>query len=145
MNHHLLTKLSLLITLLMFLVSFSDAFRLIRHKKTVNITNDLDIGDFKDLILHCKSKNDDLGEHELVYKDSYSFTFRPDYWRTSQFFCFFKWEENNKNRTEWFDIYIDERDKERGTICYWNIESPGPCMLNEATSKFDICFPWNPK
>ncbi|EEF44291.1 conserved hypothetical protein [Ricinus communis] len=79
-----------------------------------------------------------------IIKDSGPFLwFRPFYWGTSQFFCFFKWQDTHA-RSEWFDIYIDRRDKDRCTVCQWIIQAPGPCTLNQETNKFDICFPWNP-
>ena len=128
--------------LLMFLITASDA-GIVRGKKTVNITNYL--GRYTDLTLHCKSKDNDLGEQHLAYKSYYPFRFRPSYWGKTQFFCFFKWEENNGTaEAKWFDIYIDDRDKDRCTVCNWRIQSDGPCLLDDATNNYDICFPWNP-
>ncbi|PON63769.1 Self-incompatibility protein [Parasponia andersonii] len=62
-----------------------------RRKGTssVKITNSL--GPNIDLTLHCKSKDDDLGDHVLPYNASFGFDFNRNIWGTTLFFCGFPW------------------------------------------------------
>ncbi|EEF44293.1 conserved hypothetical protein [Ricinus communis] len=130
--------LQLAVLFMLLMTTVSDASFIVPKKKTVKITNDL--GPKLGLKLHCKSKNDDLGEQQVPYKGSFSFRFRPNPWGTTRFYCQMKWQ----NIIRWFDIYVDDRDFERCVVCEWRIQASGPCLLNSDTGKFDICFPWNP-
>ncbi|KAM6544715.1 hypothetical protein CsatB_025451 [Cannabis sativa] len=92
-----------------------------------------------DLTVHCKSKNDDLGVHVLKYDQSYRFSFTPNFWRSTLFFCGFKW----KGEFHWFDIY-----KTHHRFVYhinsWIILPTGPCLYNSNHQAYDYCYPWNP-
>ena len=44
----------------------------------VQITNQFENGE--DLTLHCKSKDNDLGEHVLHKDESYNFSFCSNFW-----------------------------------------------------------------
>ncbi|KDP44437.1 hypothetical protein JCGZ_16270 [Jatropha curcas] len=116
----------------------SEVAGLLPEKKTVNITNDL--GPNTDLRVHCKSKDDDLGEKLLHFRGYFTFQFHPNFWGTTLFYCLMKWQ----NVYHYFDIYIDDRDDKRCTVCLWLIRASGPCMLNRDTQKVNVCFPWDP-
>ncbi|KAJ9182383.1 hypothetical protein P3X46_006384 [Hevea brasiliensis] len=128
----------MVLLMLLMTTESGEASWLIPKKKTVNITNDL--GADMDLKVHCKSKDDDLGQKLLTYKGYFSFRFRPNAWGTTRFYCLMSWEQVS----HWFDIYLDIRDADRCVVCVWSIQTTGPCMLNDKTHHFDICFPWNP-
>ncbi|WCJ36772.1 hypothetical protein M5689_017952 [Euphorbia peplus] len=122
------------IMLLMVLTEICDA------KTTVKITNDL--GATKDVLIRCKSADDDLGKHTLRYKQSYSFRFAPAFIKNTQFYCSFKWD----SKTHWFDIYIRDRDTNycyEKIVCDWKIKASGPCLY--ITSKYYFCYDWNPE
>ncbi|WCJ19280.1 Plant self-incompatibility protein S1 family [Euphorbia peplus] len=106
---------------------------------TVKIRNTLDAA--KDLLIHCRSKTDDLGEHLLHFEDSYFFSFQPNFIDPSGFYCSFKWD----SRTRWFDFYSHRRDHYRcgNDFCQWDIEASRLCLVNNVTSKFDTCEKWN--
>ncbi|XP_038698049.1 S-protein homolog 5-like [Tripterygium wilfordii] len=90
----------------LLLVTVCDARFPIPKKVTTHINNDLGPG--IDLTLHCKSKEDDLGEHVLQYHDQgYEFRFRPNIWGSTLFFCSFSWQGGP---IHWFDIYDYRRD-----------------------------------
>ncbi|XP_028772382.1 S-protein homolog 5-like [Neltuma alba] len=98
---------------------------------TVQIQNGLSQN--QDLTLHCKSKDDDLGEHTLQNKATYEFKFWPRFFvRTTLFFCSFRWPSDTS--LHYFDIYVEDRDWGCDP-CTWNIEESGPCQ--------NKCFPWN--
>ncbi|CAB4292559.1 unnamed protein product [Prunus armeniaca] len=92
-----------------------------------------------DVLVHCKSKQDDLGVHLLHYNALYEFKFKPNFWGTTQFYCNFTWP----SRIEWFDIYKFKRDA--GKFCYWMIKPDGPCKYNGRSKSFDNCYKWNKK
>ncbi|OAY55428.1 hypothetical protein MANES_03G153400v8 [Manihot esculenta] len=106
--------------------------------RTVNITNNL--GANIELNVHCKSKKNDLGQHQLPYKGFWSFQFLSNLWETTLFYCSMNWEQISHS----FDIYVEARDHVKCVVCQWSIQAKGPCMLNRTSQKYDICYPWNP-
>ncbi|KAM1033809.1 hypothetical protein FF1_037258 [Malus domestica] len=44
-----------------------------------------------DVELHCKSKNDDLGNHVIPPSGAYNFTFHDNLWDTTLFYCNVQW------------------------------------------------------
>ncbi|KAF5466192.1 hypothetical protein F2P56_016141 [Juglans regia] len=111
----------------------------LQHKARVRISNDL--GEGMDLSVHCVSGEDDLGTHLIPYHSGYyEFGFRPNFQGTTLFHCGFQWNDVSHH----FDIYIANRDQKHCTLCLWNIKADHPCMLNEETSKYDLCYDWSP-
>jgi len=108
---------------------------LLPTKVTVEITNRLTN---KNLTVHCKDKNTDLGEHQINVGQTYSFSFFPKYFIPSTlYFCHFVWSEEN----HYFDIYVQSRDEYcTKNNCSWDIVATGPCKSNSAIRD---CFPWN--
>ncbi|KAF8016972.1 hypothetical protein BT93_H2233 [Corymbia citriodora subsp. variegata] len=105
-------------------------------KATVVINNR--VGQGATLIVHCKSKDDDLGVRYIT--ESWSFSFTPNPFGRTLFFCRFSWP----GQSEWFDIYKGNRDWHYCEQCIWNILPNGPCRLSDS-GEFDVCYPWNPK
>lgn len=103
----------------------------------VTITNTLE--DNSNLIVHCKSGDDDLGSHLLHYGQRYGFIFKNNFWGTTLFFCTFRW----KGVLHWFDIYKEGRDYGVCTSCNWFIEKAGPCLARFETDYYYDCnFTW---
>ncbi|ONI27010.1 hypothetical protein PRUPE_1G062800 [Prunus persica] len=90
-----------------------------------------------DVLVHCKSENDDLGVHQLQYNASFEFHFSPNFWGTTQFYCSFVWP----SRIEWFDVYKHKRDA--FDLCLWMVKHDGPCRFDHGHQSFDDCFKWN--
>ncbi|KAK9755548.1 hypothetical protein RND81_01G033600 [Saponaria officinalis] len=65
-------------------------------KDTVHVINDID-DESKSLVIQCKSKDDDLGEHYLRKGEEFKWRFRLQIFWHTLFFCRVRWE-NNKNR-----------------------------------------------
>ncbi|KAK9725544.1 hypothetical protein RND81_05G152300 [Saponaria officinalis] len=105
---------------------------------TVHITHIL--GQNVVLNVHCKSKDDDLGEQVLTQGISYEFRFRPNFWGTTLFFCNFSWEGRSQSCT----IYEYNRDIDRCCdICMWSVDSTGVHGYNKHTGKADVSIcPW---
>lgn len=107
-----------------------------RHRtQTIRSTNDVGA----EMTVHCKSKDDDLGSHVISVKSTYEFSFRPNFWGTTLFFCRFEWG----SESHYFDIYISYRDHPLCNVCLWSIRPKGPCIWNYETHFYDICFQWN--
>ncbi|KAH0993658.1 hypothetical protein GBA52_005141 [Prunus armeniaca] len=106
-------------------------------KTHVRVTNDLG-GDLT-LSVHCKSKDDDIGVQVLPPHASFQFSFRPHVTGLTLFFCGFRWP----GEFRWFDIYTAMRDQGVCFNCFWSIGPDGPCMFNEESQKYDICYSWN--
>ncbi|GKV35302.1 hypothetical protein SLEP1_g43599 [Rubroshorea leprosula] len=126
--------------LLMFFLLMATSEAGFFKKRRVHVVISNDIAPGIDLKIHCKSKDDDLGEQILPNKGTWGFTFRPNFWGTTQFFCSFVWQSNLR----YFDAFISERDyNEDHPDVAWTIIPMGPCKFNYATNSSDICFPWN--
>ncbi|KAJ8752291.1 hypothetical protein K2173_003927 [Erythroxylum novogranatense] len=110
---------------------------LLPHRRTITILNELENG--LDFTVHCKSKNDDLGEHIVKPKGSYQYGFRPNILRTTLFVCSFSWDAD----VHWFNIY-DGQDPfyNHCSVCIWLVKLGGLCQYNYDTGHFDLCRPW---
>jgi hypothetical protein len=76
------------------------------------------------IIVHCKSKNDDLGFHTLKLYNSYMFSFNPNFFDRTLFFCSFTWPGNPHRH--YLDIYSAKRNT--CTNCTWLININGGCL-----------------
>ena len=109
----------------------------INGKTHVRVTNGLD-GKL-DLTLHCKSKEDDLGEKLLRYEQTFEFSFnpRPSWLANTLFYCSFRWQ----GACRWFDIYRNDRDKYIGKDSDWIVTQAGPCR-NPGGGGQPSCYDW---
>lgn len=126
--------------LLLFLV-FLTATNIAGFPRThVTIINGLEPP--TDLAIHCKSKDDDLGFHILPFGSNFSFSFHPNFWGTTLFFCGMRW---NFSPPKWFDVFDASNDYQQCQFCIynWKIVADGPCLFNWDSNDFDRCFPWN--
>jgi hypothetical protein len=76
------------------------------------------------ITVHCKSKNDDLGFHTLNFGDRYIFSFHPNLFGGTLFFCSFTWPEDP--RRHYLDIYDQSQD--HCDECTWLINLNGGCL-----------------
>lgn len=95
---------------------------------------------YKNLSAHCKSKKDDVGAQMIQSGKEFEFSFRPNFWGTTLYFCKMQWENSSPR---YFDIYIGQRDRPICSLCLWKISETGPCLFNYETAKFDVCYNWN--
>ncbi|KAK3429310.1 hypothetical protein EUGRSUZ_E00742 [Eucalyptus grandis] len=68
--------------------------------------------------VHCKSKQDDLGFHDVTTTRSWSFSFTPN--------------------------FFGNTDEMQCSTCIGKISPNGPCLLDKMTGGFTKCSPWNP-
>ncbi|KAE8659942.1 hypothetical protein F3Y22_tig00116959pilonHSYRG00043 [Hibiscus syriacus] len=93
----------------------------------------------KDLTIHCKSKDDDLGARVLSSGEHFEFQFAPHMFKKTLFFCSMAWD----GQSHWFDIYEEDRDGDcNSSRCTWDVKQNGPCTVATGTLLF-VCHPWN--
>ncbi|KAF2618052.1 hypothetical protein F2Q68_00038288 [Brassica cretica] len=100
------------------------------HRFGLTMTNNLGGPVFT---VHCKSKDNDLGVHMVAAKTDYHFSFQPNIWKTTLFFCSFQWN----NQVKQFDIFDAPRDQDDGYKFNWTIKPDGPCKLGEFSESKD--------
>ncbi|KAF3452877.1 hypothetical protein FNV43_RR03310 [Rhamnella rubrinervis] len=105
-------------------------------KVHVRIINDLGPG--TDLKVHCKSKDNDLGFHLLHYQGEYGFHFRPNFFRTTLFFCSFQWEGG---QVHYFDVYRALTDWRE--VYDWSVVRDGICNMKDVSP--EGCHDWKDK
>lgn len=104
----------------------------IRWKYKVHIINGYANND-NPLIIHCKSRDDDLGEHTLWMNNEFLFKFRKDFFVTTAFWCGFIHGSSRKV------IYVFRIDYESNFCratgnCFWSVREDGFYFSNDNKS-----------
>ncbi|KAK3415992.1 hypothetical protein EUGRSUZ_H01296 [Eucalyptus grandis] len=95
----------------------------IAGKVRVQILNDLPGG--VTLTVHCQSKDNDLGFHQIPPNGMWEFRFKPNFWGNTLFFCSFQWP----NQFHHHDVFVEDRDVVRCQgLCQWHVKPLGPCL-----------------
>ncbi|XP_028763943.1 S-protein homolog 5-like [Neltuma alba] len=117
--------------------SYSEKISLI-PKRHVRITNDL--GEGRVLNIHCKSKDDDLGIHNLSFHSTFEWEFRSNAFAAiTLFYCDMWWGNHVKGS---FDVYRATRDDNKCTDCKWSIRTDGWYWFDAETNKWDLMYRW---
>ncbi|OVA18534.1 Plant self-incompatibility S1 [Macleaya cordata] len=103
--------------------------------------NDLD--PVTTLTIHCKSKDDDLGEHTLTIGQNFQWSFHPNLFETTLFWCSMWWHDSNGKLVQAsHEVYRVNREWYKcATRCYWSIRKDG---WYEGPSRGDVHlrYPW---
>ena len=129
----LLTKKLLLLCALTLLSTHN--VHVVAHKH-VNVANSLE--DNLDMYLHCRSGDDDLGEHTLHHGESFGWKFDHNFFGGTKFWCIFNWNGNQEERK--FDVFVQSRDVEKGDTLNYYIVKAGPCLTQP---DHPLCYNWN--
>lgn len=90
--------------------------------------------DVDNLIVHCKSGDDDLGDKNLAPNQYFHWMFRQNFLLTTLYFCNFRWMTPDDNNREIksasfhvFDIYISALCGDEFSVnrCYWLVRKDG--------------------
>lgn len=133
--------LPLLLTVLIF---YSLAFDVVSEDRMfiyyhIHITNDLPSNSI--LVLHCKSKNRDLGQTSLSLRQDFTFKTEINAWRTTLFFCHVTWDVKQRY-FEGFRATRDEyRCKKLQHSCMWSVRGDGIYFSND-NSTWTNEYPW---
>lgn len=130
-RNELKTTMVIVIVALMFFGLSSIVSSIKFHPKThVYVTNNLP----KDtnMIIHCKSKDDDLGEHTISFNETYTWSFHINYLCTTLFWCRIGfWDANAGKLVQGsFKIYDYGRDHGCGLHCYRSVQIDGIYFKN---------------
>ncbi|GAV80336.1 Self-incomp_S1 domain-containing protein, partial [Cephalotus follicularis] len=88
--------------------------------------------------IHCKSKDDDLGEHVITRLNFYGWSFKVNLVETTLYFC----DISTQNGRGVYDIYKARRDANRCHICLWQVEVDGVHGYRDGNNVPDIWFKW---
>lgn len=89
------------------------------------------------ITLHCRSRDGDLGLHQVPYLSNYEFSFKPSIWGRSRYECSVKWD----GECHRFVAYNQKKDKDKCRVCLWKIKPEAACRYNYAKKSYD-CPPW---
>ncbi|PQM40783.1 uncharacterized protein Pyn_12236 [Prunus yedoensis var. nudiflora] len=95
--------------------------------------------------VHCKSGDDDLGDHLVALGETYKFTFKNNSWDTTLFFCNFDWVSSSLGKllSSIFDIYKAKRYQERCLHhCNWLILETGLYSYTLRTKFWENLYSW---
>ncbi|KAK8614893.1 hypothetical protein V6N13_068682 [Hibiscus sabdariffa] len=115
-------------------------------KWTVHVVNGL--SNNKILLVHCKSKDDDLGEHHLSVGSETNWDFRENIWLSTKFWCFVASESDHVSAD--FDVFWNDHDlfyrckggKLRGN-CIWIAKDDGIYLKNIPDNIDEFMLHWN--
>lgn len=97
----------------------------------VHIIDDLPPNDSQ-LLLHCVSKDDDLGNHTFHANNFYKFEFCETFFHTTHFRCGFTWHSKYVN----VDVYRSKARYDCASFtCYWSARSDGIYFTGENPPK----------
>nr|KYP61482.1 hypothetical protein KK1_015972 [Cajanus cajan] len=91
------------------------------------------------MYLHCRSKDDDLGQHVLAVGKDQEWSFRDNIGDTTLFWCTLdaaSWEFK-------FEIYSAKRDTKCTSQCNRSIRSDGAYFWNQLDQVWEKRFSWN--
>ncbi|KAK4263321.1 hypothetical protein QN277_028751 [Acacia crassicarpa] len=106
-------------------------------QRHASITNDLG----QDILLriHCKSKNDDLGSHDLSFHSTFHWDFKTNaLTKNTLFYCYVWWGKVESS----FNAYDAARDDDNCTDCKWSIRTDGAYWYNSESNKWDRLYQW---
>lgn len=121
-----------------FVVLTSGDTESIFDQVQVDITNRLGSG--KNLTIHCRSKDDDLGEEVVENGGVYAWSFKTNAWGTTLFYCDLNWEGMSGFS---FDAYSFRRDFVRcKSSCSWLVAKEGVYQRNEISGFWEFMYFW---
>ncbi|KAH6809153.1 hypothetical protein C2S51_026936 [Perilla frutescens var. frutescens] len=89
----------------------------------VHVINNVD-NSSDELVVHCKSADDDLGEHFLDNGEDWNWKFRVNFFRSTLFFCHLQMGGMQK-RFAAFDTDNISYQCEETSSCFWSVRKEG--------------------
>lgn len=91
------------------------------------------------LRVHCASKDDDLGYHDLSNGQEFMWTFSDNIWGTTLFFCHFWWGDKDKSFDvyNFQDFYVNNYWLAKPDGFYYANEGGAPFPSDKWTKKYD--------
>ncbi|OVA18535.1 Plant self-incompatibility S1 [Macleaya cordata] len=103
-----------------------------------------ELGQDTPLNIHCKSKDDDLGEHKLSNKENFNWSFRPNLAHTTLFWCTMWWQDSNGRTVQASnEVYRVRREwGDCGSECIWLIRKDGWYVGPSGGENVQFRYPW---
>ncbi|KAI3719140.1 hypothetical protein L6452_20034 [Arctium lappa] len=109
-------------------------------KVTVQITNLIEY--VKLMVIDCRSLDDDLGRHTLLYGQSMEWKFKPNFSKTTLFYCNARWETDIMLQIH-FNAYDYMRDNYGcGSDCRWLFTINGIYAYDSKHDSWEFKFSW---
>ncbi|KAM6565497.1 hypothetical protein CsatA_024625 [Cannabis sativa] len=133
---------SSMLLLVLLLLALSS---IVKAKHQVSLVNFIDLN--TTLTLHCQSKDDDLGMHELFFGESFKWSFRINFMRTTLFFCDMSWVYDKEKMVMMrghFDVFVTKRDAFRclDNKCYWEVLKSGLYLYIWQDNDYELQYIW---
>ncbi|XP_015892178.1 S-protein homolog 1 [Ziziphus jujuba] len=108
-------------------------------RREVHIVNGLSPG--RMLFAHCKSKDDDLGEHNLAVGQEFSWSFKFNFFGTTLYWC----DTHTDHQHAAFNVYwhkqwLEDRCDERS--CIWTAKDDGFYLKNIPENRDELIHKW---
>lgn len=109
---------------------------------TIGIVNQL--GSNQKLFAHCKSKDDDLGDHTVEVGQTYQWHFKENALSTTLFWCTLRTPTNLHLS---FEVFWREKGEWLGSrcnfrACLWYARDDGIYLLNIPQSSYELIHKW---
>lgn len=116
------------------------------EKWNVHVANQM--GDVRTLVTHCKSKDDDLGIHDVSPGSDFNWSFKVNIAGTTLFWCYVHNDHQHAN----FQVFWVENEEKtswlhyrcRWKSCIWVAKDDGIYIRNSPESRDEIQHQWEP-
>ncbi|KAI5658992.1 hypothetical protein M9H77_27785 [Catharanthus roseus] len=120
----------ILIILIYYLVNLTEASD---FDYTIYVVNGLPDNSHL-LRVHCFSGDDDLGYHDLKVNENIHWTFTPNRFGTTKFYCHLWWNDKERGFGAYTrriaEFYCNNRSTGIGGLCWWLPKSDGIYIAN---------------
>ncbi|KAL9239538.1 hypothetical protein vseg_013848 [Gypsophila vaccaria] len=110
------------------------------QKITVHVVNALP--DNEPLTVHCKSKDDDLGQHTIGVTQEVNWTFHENFFLTTLYYCDMWWSKARGH----FDVFTSDgkilEDACKLKDCRWEVRAEALFLYNRKTKMFEEHYKW---
>ncbi|KAL6210888.1 hypothetical protein ACLB2K_016118 [Fragaria x ananassa] len=109
----------------------------------VHVVNGLSSG--RTLFVHCKSKDDDLGIHNLAIGTETNWSFRENFIGTTLFWCYLR---TDREEYASFDVFWEEHDHKwlqtrcNWKDCIWTARDDGIYIKNIPNNSDELIHKW---
>ncbi|KAK9149143.1 hypothetical protein Scep_007900 [Stephania cephalantha] len=141
-SNYSFTVLAFLIVLASISID-STASSLIGKKKHVHVVNNIKSASNR-IYVHCKSRDNDLGDQYLPLNKEFQWSFRDNIMGTTLFFCTINWKNVHDKRRYGlvYDSYVALKTK-CDTDCIWSARSDGVYFYEEDSKSYVFKYYWN--
>lgn len=133
-------SMAVAMTRMLQLLLITTLVHVTQGKIRVQITNLIGYND--DMNITCRSSDDDLGQHVLTYGQSMEWKFKPNFSKTTLFYCNAKWCADAMLKID-FNAYEYMKDHYGcGSDCQWLFTIDGVYAYDSKNDSWDFRFSW---